>query len=194
MGPGVQKGRISRLDPREHRLVRDNRIADVSFRFGAVLEGPGHQVSTVVVAAADHGRVGEIWRSLRAATLMLERTGSTRPLSLVLVARKPPVEEVTRLEELCRVLVASPDDGKPQLRQRLAALLPLELPEAIELPTTSPRQLEEKLVDSRSDPQRSRWSATLLKAAADGEEAVKNRFLELLDKEIEAAPKTGEEP
>lgn len=106
------------------RVFGPLRIVDTDFAgdFDAVLVGPGDQSCLVLIIDGDHISPAVAIRRVRSFALVLDRSGSQRPLTVVLIARQ--IEPFERLERLCRVFIITPmDDPHVALR----GLLPLRI-------------------------------------------------------------------
>ncbi len=158
------------------------RVADVAFEFEAVLQGPQPQKTMVLVAQVGTAEIRELWRRVKALTLTLERSESSCPLSLVVVATEPSPDEISRLRQLCRVLIVPNDIEQDALRDELAILLPLPLIERRDLgesrSTALRERLEEKLAVLRSDESISELVTDLMASAEKGKSNVERSFLD----------------
>ena len=159
-------------------------IEGVEFEVDAVLEGPGKRAHTVLVASSTHDP-GDALRRVRALLLMLERTRSTRPVSLVWVG---PLDRLMRrrFESLCRTLVV---EQSARAAEILAPLLPLVLPEPVGSVGSGSEHLERELASLTTDP----LVKALGAAAEDGEDAVQATLLEHLERAFSATKRSGRE-
>jgi hypothetical protein len=86
-------------------------------------------------------------RRLRAFAVVLERSGSTRPINVILLSSAPDPASVAALEQLARVIVVQPDQP---LADSLHSLLPLRLPEPIAASQSAEKMLHEELARTSS--------------------------------------------
>jgi hypothetical protein len=139
-------------------------VADLDFDFAAALMGPKDQESLTLVLDAEGQSFAAAQRRLQAFALVLDRSGSTRPLNVVVVAKHPDAKGLRALEESARVVVVDPD--RP-LEESLAPLFPLELPEPIAGSGSSEAALEKAIGNSPG-----LLSIRLIKAAQESAERV----------------------
>ncbi|MEM9594801.1 MAG: hypothetical protein AAGD06_11075 [Acidobacteriota bacterium] len=162
------------------------RIDGVRFELDAVLEGPGRQRHTVLVADGAAPEAAGVPHRIRALALLLERAESARPLTLVWLdgdgKGRPP------LEDLCRVVAVDPHRDDDDLAERLASLLPLELPEPPE-----PVGSVEGLLNRRLEDADDSVTAALRAAAASGTEPVRSALIQILEDAHPLAEPSGEE-
>ena len=149
--------------------------ADLKFDFDAILVGPGNEGGIVLVLDAADKALGAILRKLKAFSLVLDRSGSMRPMTLVLVTRDPDDPNIAALEEFTRVIVVSPErDTETCLR----ALLPLHLPKPLKSTESAEAALRDELGDDIRDPLITR----LLKAGLKGSTDVESKMREVIDR------------
>ena len=104
------------------------RILDVDFTgdFDAVLEGPSGERSLVIVLDAGALSPKKIRQRIEAVCVALSRSGSMRPITIILNAGNVTGEQaLAGMQSLCRTIVI-PQAGNPS--QYLRSLLRLELP------------------------------------------------------------------
>jgi hypothetical protein len=104
------------------------RIHDVEFSgdFDAILEGPDGERGLVLVLDAAAIPPKTIQRRLSSVCLALARTGSMRPVTIILNAGQVLDQRtLSELQALCR-LILIPTDGRPE--EYLRPLLRLKLP------------------------------------------------------------------
>lgn len=117
-----EKGNYRRVPPPLH-------IADVEFAFpfDAFLTGPDDQRGLVLILDQGETTLGLIARKIRALSVALDRTGSNRPISVILISDENETAALAELSEYCRLIVVPTNqDPAPLLR----SLLPLTLPAA----------------------------------------------------------------
>ena len=100
------------------------RVVDTDFAsdFNAVLVGPGEQGCLIVVVDSELIAFPVIQRRVRSFALVLDRTGSRRPLTVILIAQTP--RKLESLEKMCRVVMVTPTDD---VASALRGLLPLRI-------------------------------------------------------------------
>jgi hypothetical protein len=155
-------------------------IADINFDFAGALTGPNNQESLTLVLDGDGQSFAAAQRRLQAFVMVLERTGSTRPINVVVLAKKVDVKAITALEEVARVVLVNPD--RP-LEKSLNVLMPLKLPEPIASSGSAETALEEEL-GGRPDAVGER----LLKAASESADKVESTMRKILQETAEEQP------
>lgn len=146
------------------------RVGELAFDdFAALLEGPRDEHQLVLVLGPD---ADDPVRCVRALVRALERTGSTRPVTLILPSDDPDVR--AELSKLCRVLTVPSDEVAKSLR----SLVPLELPEPLEPVGPVDKALREVLGDPLGDP----MVEALLEASRESAEKVEATLLEFFDR------------
>jgi predicted RNA binding protein with dsRBD fold (UPF0201 family) len=154
------------------------RIVDTDFGsdFDAVLVGPGQQGCLVLVVDGEHIPAPVIQRRVRSFSLVLDRSGSRRPLTVVVIARSGLAFEA--LERLCRVVVLRPDDD---VLAALRGLLPLD----IQSHEHTLNAAENALVRQLQGNPRSTLIVSLRKAATEGAANVESEVLGAIAAAIE---------
>src|SRR4051794_20126267 len=84
---------------------------DYDFEFDAVLEGPMEARTLILVLVKGATPGAAIERRLRSFSVALRRTGSMRPLTLVLLLESPDPPLVNSLQPLCRILPLLPGEA-----------------------------------------------------------------------------------
>ena len=158
-------------------------ILDVDFAFDAVLIGPEDHNGLVLVHEVKNSSLGPISKKLKALSLALERTESTRTVTLLLLGDLPTTPPLSELNKLCRVIVVSSD---ATLEESLASILPLELPQAMASTESADAALRAEASFDFSDP----LIAKLLKAAKENETEVQKAMRSTID-EIARLPNTA---
>ena len=151
----------------------------MSFDFDAVLVGTGTLQDLIVVVDTVTTEEPGMTRSIQGLSRALDIAESKRPLTVVLVGPRPTENVIEALSRVCRVLPvgsASGEDAEENIRDWLAVLLPLMLPNQSDLSADSVAELQEMLSDN-SDPVTSKL---LLEASYNGKEKVRETFAELL--------------
>jgi hypothetical protein len=154
--------------PQPPRLVID----DVDFPCAAALLGPKDQKGQVrehlvVVQEAVRGGIRAVYDQVQALTMILARTGSQRPLTLVLVTPDPGDPALNDFVHLCRVIMVRAD-GTDDVSVPLRQLLPLDLPLPDQVTTSPEARLKRQLGKLAADP----LIAALLHAAQTSDNAV----------------------
>jgi hypothetical protein len=164
-------------------------ISGVDFKgvFDAVLVGPKDQNGLVLVRGAEIASMGEIRRVVKAFTTALDRTGSTRPITLVLATMVSPDDpSILALQDSCRVITV-PAGGK--LEGYLRVLLPLKLPSRETGTKTADSALRDELEDSLEDP----LIAALIRAARKNSDEVQRRMREEINRVAALGPSEMED-
>ncbi len=104
----------------------------------------------------------------------LDMMGSRRPLTLVVVGPRPESSTLTRLSRHARVLPVGDESDQSNLENRLAVLLPLELPK---LQESRADAAFDKLFQGIMDP----IERELMELSHTGEAAVSSRLAALVD-------------
>ncbi len=171
---GIVPAIVSLLESRGHYVPQLSRLVidDVDFPCDAALLGPQDRQGPVrehLVVVQDTAREGlrETYDQVQALTMILARTGSQRPLTLVLVTPDPADPELNDFAHLCRVIIV-PSTGQADLTGSLRSLLPLDLPQPDQVSTSPEARLKRQLGPRAADP----LVAALLSAARSGDTAV----------------------
>jgi hypothetical protein len=146
-------------------------VRSASFMFDAVLT-TDKSLDLVILQDTTVGSGERLRRELLAFGRSLDVLGSRRTLTLVLVGQ--PLEAVTleALAQICRILsVRLLKDDESRLRDSLAILLPLELPD----PTVMQGDWASE-VRRRLSPDRMRAASGYLNAAEQGEASVRQEL------------------
>ena len=153
---------------------RPLRVGELVFEdFAALLEGPGDERQLIVVIDA----AGDPLRPVRALVRALERTASTRPVTLIALATaeaEPPRAELARL---CRTVVVP---AEASIDSALRSLAPLELPEPLAPVGSMDSAFEEVLAERIDDD----VTQALLTAGRESVAAVESALHALLDAEL----------
>jgi hypothetical protein len=157
------------------RVAQPLHIADVDFDFSGALVGPGDQQALTLILDGSQISIAAALRRLRAFAVVLERSGSTRPINVVLLAESPDRAEVAALEQVARVIVVQPHQ---QLENSLHILFPLQLPEPIPATESAEKTLREELLMTTS-PLTLRLLKAGMKSASAVEEEMRKALIEL---------------
>lgn len=154
------------------RVSQPLHIADVDFDFAGALVGPGDQQALTLILDESRNPIAAALRRLKAFAVVLERSGSTRPINVILLSSAPDRASITALEELARVIVVQPDQ---EVNDALHSLLPLDLPQPIPPSESAEKTLREEMQRSASH-----FTQRLLKAGKKGASAVEEEMREAL--------------
>jgi acetolactate synthase small subunit len=149
-------------------------VADLAFQFDAVFVGPNDQQHLVVIYDANQDRSDAVARRLRAFGVVLQRSGTRRSVTLVVLNSAGTRSRLRELEDVCRVVYI---ESERTLEDELAILLPLPIPEPLNSMRTAEAALQRALGPQQTDPL---TSAILTAAASGGESAVRDAMLQYL--------------
>lgn len=151
------------------RISPPLQVAGLTFDVAAAFVGVGHSADLVVICdmAADGER--KVLQQVEGIARALDVMRSHRPLTIVIVGPRPVGKTLEALAQVGRILPVEEAVDPADLRDRLAILLPLELPATL----TADRDLGAgEALSLPDDP----LAADLLEVSKLGEEAVKTRF------------------
>ncbi len=156
------------------------RIVDLSFEFDRVLTGPyGHQL--ILLVDQPELAVDALKRRLSSLALALSRTGSRRPVTLVLVAPPLDPQDLDALRRLARLVAI---DRVPRTFSSVDLILrefcPLVTTDVAAPLVDADDELRKALGSKADHPQ----ARTLIRAASEGQGAVERAFQTLLDEAI----------
>lgn len=157
------------------RVAQPLHIADVDFDFSGALVGPGDQQALTLILDGSQITIAAALRRLKAFAVVLERSVSTRPINVVLLAESPDRADVAALEQIARVIVVQPHQ---ELENALHILLPLKLPEPIPASESAEKTLREELQATKS-PLTLRLLKAGKKSASAVEEEMRKALIEL---------------
>jgi hypothetical protein len=151
------------------RVSAPLQVAGLTFDVAAAFVGVGHSADLVVIGdmAADGER--KVLQQVEGIARALDVVRSRRPLTIVIVGPRPVGKTLEALAQVGRILPVEEAVDSSDLRDRLAILLPLELPATL----MEDRDLGAGEAFSLPDDP---LAADLLEVSKLGEEAVKNRF------------------
>lgn len=153
------------------------RVVDLSFRFDSVLTGPNEQNTLVLVVQQDQPDIDSVHRRLIRLTRALDRVGSRRPITLVLIGLYSDPFKLERLNELARIITVTPDSKEDEVTKLLGPLLPLEIPQPVESLFDIREELYNRL---KKKHQGVSLVNRLVKTSDDSEGAVEGLFIEEL--------------
>jgi hypothetical protein len=169
-------------------------VASVPFEFAAVLVGTGKAPDLIVVADTVEDTELRIRQKIDSLGRALDVAGSRRPLTAVLVGPKPSDLTLDLVGRVCRVLpVGTPTggDAESQLRDWLAVLLPLPLPDPNQAVADPQGELGQRLPKDLDEHLRTE----LLKASSQGAKGVQQALGQLLVEPLaEIESLAGDEP
>jgi hypothetical protein len=151
------------------RISAPLQVAGLTFDVAAAFVGVGHSADLVVIGdmAADGER--KVLQQVEGIARALDVVRSHRPLTIVIVGPRPVGKTLEALAQVGRILPVEEAVDSSDLRDRLAILLPLELPATL----MADRDLGAgEALSLPDDP----LAADLLEMSKLGEEAVKTRF------------------
>lgn len=151
------------------RLGPPLQVAGLTFDVAAAFVGIGHSADLVVIGdmAADGER--KVLQQVEGIARALDVMRSHRPLTIVIVGPRPVGKTLEALAQVGRILPVEEAVDPAGLRDRLAILLPLELPATL----MADRDLgADEALSLPDDP----LASDLLEVSKLGEEAVKTRF------------------
>ncbi|MBI5759108.1 MAG: hypothetical protein HZA46_11380 [Planctomycetales bacterium] len=187
MKTALVKRIVSWLESAGHYVSQQSRLVidDVDFPCDAALLGPKDQQGPVrehlvIVQAPEREGMRAVYDQVQALTMILARTGSQRPLTLVLVTSDPVDPALSEFDHLCRMIVV-PADGGGDVSVPLRPLLPLDLPQSDQVTTSPETRLKRQLGKRAADP----LIAALLHAAQTSDNAVTQCMRDWLAQAIE---------
>jgi hypothetical protein len=167
------------------RISPPLQVAGLTFDVAAAFVGVGHSADLVVIG--DMAAEGErkVLQQVEGIARALDVMRSHRPLTIVIVGPRPVGKTLEALAQVGRILPVEEAVDPADLRDRLAILLPLELPKSL----TADRDLGagEALV-LPDDP----LAAELFDASKLGEEAVRTHFHAALNAIFTPEPQANE--
>lgn len=157
-------------------------VAGEAFQFDAVFVGPKDHGNLVVLVLGSAGPSCAATRRVRTLIWLLERTGSSRPVTVVVVGPRGQDPTVGGVGEFAHTITIPDDaDGKDAARF-LKPLTRLNLPNTV-TPDSVAGLLSDALGRRASDPR----VGSLLAAAQRGPDEVKATLLRLVDQATEMA-------
>ena len=155
-------------------------VAGTTFEFDAAAMGTGVSHDLVVVGGQD-AEADRLTQLLSGLSLSLDRLGSCRPVSLVLLGPRPDLTVLSHLEDCARVmLIKSEQPTAKETREAIAVLLPLHLPTARQVSVDPVEELVGNLGESTSDEHR-----RIVGFANFGPEAVREALRRYVDMSFE---------
>lgn len=155
-------------------------VGGAVFDFDAAVAGTGVSHDLVVVGGQE-ANSAHLVQLLSGLNRSLDRFGSRRPVSLILVGARPEPETLADLEDNARIMIIEGELPEPaDIRDAIAVLLPLRLP-----PTT--REVADPLDELMTGLGRtaSDEHQMIIDAARIGPDAVQEAFRKFLDDAME---------
>jgi hypothetical protein len=158
-------------------------VASVPFEFPALMIGTGTSPDLIAVVDSVTEIELRIRQKLDGFSRALDVAGSRRPLTAVIVGPKPSDATLEVLGRVCRVLpVGTPsgDGADAALRDWLAVLLPLRLPNPNSATADSSRELANALPAGLDDGLRKNLLGAASKGSSSVQEALKEAIVSSL--------------
>ena len=151
------------------RLPSPLQVAGLSFEVAAAFVGVGHSADLLVVGDMAASGERKVIQQVEGVARALDVMRSHRPLTIVIVGPRPIGKPLETLSQLGRVLAVEEATDPLDLRDRLAVLLPLELPNTLRFD----RDLDSKELLNVPD---GGFDAEMIRASKLGEDAVRTHF------------------
>jgi hypothetical protein len=169
------------------RITGPLKIAGLPFDFPAVFVGVGKSPDLIAVVDTAFEAEAKIEQNIQGFARALDVLKSRRPITLVVTGPRPSASALEAMSSVCRVLVADDTANAERLKDSLAVLLPLNLPNPRDGQADAASGLAQL---DRSDP----LVNALLVASVSGRAAVEKKFIEAIEEPFlqpEAPPKTS---
>lgn len=151
-------------------------VSGIRLDFDAVLEGPNNAKELVLILDGKELEQGAALKNLRTLSLLLERTESRRPVTLILARPSQGPAEIKKLGDLVRLLVLKEDETDLDLS--LGPLLPLKLPNTVEPSRSASSALESELGSFGKDP----LIRELVNAASKSSDQVHDKMIDEINR------------
>ncbi|MGB8842561.1 MAG: hypothetical protein WCC64_15990 [Aliidongia sp.] len=151
------------------RLALPLRVATLTFDVAAAFVGVGNSADLVIIGDTATDGEPKVVQQIDGIARALDMMRSRRSLTTVIVGPKPVGKALESLAQISRVLAVGEAADPADLRDRLAILLPLELPDSL----SADRDLG---VDEELTLPDTSIAAELVDASKLGEDAVRTRF------------------
>ncbi len=158
-------------------------VASVPFEFPALLIGTGNSPDLIAVVDSVMDREPRIRQKIDGFSRALDVAGSRRPLTAIIAGPKPSDATLEVLARVCRVLPVGTPSGygaDAALRDWLAVLLPLRLPNANAATVDSSGELANALPSGLDDGLRKSLLDAALKGSSSVQETLKEHILSSL--------------
>ena len=168
------------------RIAPPLEVAGLTFDVAGAFVGVGHSADLVVIGDMAMDGERKVVQQIDGIARALDVMRSHRSLTTVIVGPRPIGKALESLAQVSRILAVEEATDPADLRDRLAILLPLELPDAFSAERDPGAGEELKLPDNPI-------AAELVEASKFGEEAVRTRFHAALNAIFEPGSDSGEE-
>jgi len=145
------------------------KIAGLPFEFPAVFVGGAKSADLIAVVDTAFETEAKIEQNIQGFARALDVLKSRRPITLIVTGPRPSAPILEAMSNVCRVLMADNTSDAERLRDSLAVLLPLNLPNPRDGQSDAGSGLDQL---DRSDP----FVNALIAASISGEAAVKKTF------------------
>jgi hypothetical protein len=154
-------------------------IGGIEFTFPALFVGTGLSQDLIVVVDATVEKEERILQKIESLARVLDRLRSRRPLTTVVVGRRPSSATIDGMFRVSRVLPVGTASDTANLRDWLSVLLPLNLPDSKDagIPVNQ--------MDQEDQPDRDPIAKQLLASARISEEAARKLLHRLLAEPFE---------
>lgn len=173
------------LDAGYRRIVSPLQIAGLTFDVAGAFIGADHSADLVIIGDMATDGERKVVQQVDGIARALDVMRSHRPLTTVIVGPRPVGKALESLAQVSRILAVEEAVDPADLRDRLAVLLPLELPDSISADHDLGAGEELTLPDNPI-------AAELIEASQLGEEAVRTRFHDALNAIFESNGKNDE--
>jgi hypothetical protein len=156
-------------------------IAGLKFEFPAALLGTGPSPDLIVVFDTAFEPEERVRNKIQSIARALDVMKSRRPLTAILAGPRPRTATLDAMSKVCRVLpigVAEDGDEEAALRNWLAVLMPLQLPQTTEATADPMAELLQQIGAPEPHTQK------LLNAAGQGSEQVRTALCELVEEPL----------
>lgn len=156
-------------------------IAGLKFDFPAALLGTGPSPDLILVFDTAFEPEERVKTKIQGMARALDVMKSRRPLTAILAGPRPRTATLDAMSKVCRVLpigVAVNGDEEASLRNWLAVLMPLQLPQTTDATADPMAELLQQV--GAPDP----YTQKLLSAAARGSEQVRTALCELVEEPL----------
>jgi hypothetical protein len=154
-------------------------IGGIEFTFPALFVGTGLSQDLIVVVDATVEKEERILQKIEGLARVLDRLRSRRPLTTVVVGRRPSSATIDGMFRVSRVLPVGTASDTANLRDWLSVLLPLNLPDS------NDAGVPINQMDQEDQPDRDPIAKQLLASARISEEAARKLLHRLLAEPFE---------
>lgn len=169
------------LEAGYRRLALPLQVAGLTFDVAGAFVGMGNVADLVVVGDMGSDAERKVAQQIEGIARALDVMRSRRPLTSVIVGPRPVGKMLDAIAQVSRILPVEEADDPAELRDRLAILLPLELPALQSADRDLGAGVHLDLPDVAI-------AAALVDASALGEDAVQTRFHDALNAIFEPEP------